>query len=148
MRNIVVLGGTDVTTDGTWVSCGVPDRDVELARVNTVRVYDAVRPDDGTRVLVDRLWPRGIRKDDPRVGRWLKNIAPSTDLRVWYGHDPAKFDEFAGRYTVELDQPDGAAALAELRALAAAGPVTLVTATKVLDLSHLAVLARLLEADR
>jgi len=117
--------------------------------VNTVRVYDAVRPDDGTRVLVDRLWPRGIRKDDPRVGRWLKNIAPSTDLRVWYGHDPAKVDEFARRYTAELDQPDAAAALDELRALAAAaGPVTLVTATKELDLSHLAVLARLLEADR
>jgi uncharacterized protein YeaO (DUF488 family) len=82
------------------------------------------------------------------VGRWLKSVAPSTDLRVWYGHDPAKFDEFARRYTAELDRPDAAAALAELRALAAAGPVTLVTATKVLDLSHLAVLARLLKVDR
>ena len=125
-----------------------PDRDVELAHMNTVRVYDAVRPADGTRVLVDRLWPRGIRKDDPRVGRWLKNVAPSTELRHWYSHDPAKFDEFARRYTAELHQPAAAAALDELKALTAAGAVTLVTATKELDLSHLAVLADLLEAER
>ena len=116
--------------------------------MNTVRVYDAVRPADGTRVLVDRLWPRGIRKDDPRVGRWLKNVAPSTELRHSYSHDPAKFDEFARRYIAELHQPAAAAALDELKALTAAGAVTLVTATKELDLSHLAVLADLLEAER
>ena len=117
--------------------------------MNTVRVYDAVRPDDGTRVLVDRLWPRGIRKDDPRVGPLAQeHRTVNRFAAVWYGHDPAKFDEFARRYTAELDQPDAAAALDELRALAAAGPVTLVTATKELDLSHLAVLSRLLEADR
>src|SRR6478672_11215911 len=124
------------------------DVGAELTTVNSARIYDDVQPGEGLRVLVDRLWPRGIRKDDPRVGRWLKNVAPSTDLRVWYGHDPAKFDEFARRYTAELDQPGATAAFAELRALAAAGPVTLVTATKELDLSHLAVLARLLEANR
>ena len=148
MKNIVVLGGTAVTSGGTLVPCGAPDRDVELVCVNTVRVYDPVRSADGTRVLVDRLWPRGIRKNDPRAGRWLKNVAPSTELRVWYNHDPAKFDEFARRYRAELDQPAAAAAFDELRALAAAGPVTLVTATKELALSHLAVLANLLEADR
>lgn len=116
--------------------------------MNTARVYDPVQPADGTRVLVDRLWPRGVRKNDPRAGRWLKNVAPSTELRQWYSHDPAKFDEFARRYTAELEQLDAGAALDELKALAAAGPVTLVTATKELDLSHLAVLSNLLEADR
>ena len=127
-----------------WVS----DRDVELALMNTARVYDPVRPGDGTRVLVDRLWPRGIRKDDPRTGRWLKNIAPSSELRHWYNHAPAKFVEFAQRYTAELDEPTAADALDELRALAAAGPVTLVTATRELEFSHLAVLVSLLEEGR
>jgi uncharacterized protein YeaO (DUF488 family) len=116
--------------------------------MNTARVYDPVQPGDGTRVLVDRLWPRGVGKNDPRVGIWLKNVAPSTELRQWYGHDPSRFDEFARRYTAELDQPDAAAALDEVKALAEAGPVTLVTASKELDLSHLAVLAQVLEAGR
>src|SRR6476469_464179 len=116
------------------------DVGAELTTVNSARIYDDVQPGEGLRVLVDRLWPRGIRKEDPRVGRWLKDVAPSTELRHWYGHDPAKFDEFARRYTAELRQPAAAAALDELKALTAAGAVTLVTATKELDLSHLAVL--------
>ncbi|MCV7319612.1 DUF488 domain-containing protein [Mycolicibacterium confluentis] len=109
------------------------------------RVYDAVEPDEGRRVLVDRLWPRGIAKTDPRVGRWLKDVAPSTELRHWYGHDPAKFDEFEKRYLAELADGPEADALAELRRLANEGPLTLVTATKDLNLSHLIVLTRLLE---
>lgn len=116
--------------------------------MNIMRVYAPVGPGDGTRVLVDRLWPRGIRKDDPRVGQWLKDVSPTTALRHWYGHDPAKFSEFARKYTAELEQPPAATALDELRNLGAAGPVTLVTATKDLDLSHLAVLAPLAEAGR
>lgn len=115
--------------------------------MKTARVYDPAGPGEGTRILVDRLWPRGIRKDDPRAGRWLKNVAPSTELRHWYGHDPAKFDEFAQRYAAELNQPAASAAFDELKALASAGPVTLVTATKELDLSQLAVLVPLLEAE-
>ena len=67
---------------------------LNLAPMDTVRVYEPVHRAEGTRVLVDRLWPRGIRKGDPRVGRWLKDVAPSTELRHWYRHDPAKFDEF------------------------------------------------------
>ena len=62
------------------------------------RVYDEPVPGEGLRVLVDRLWPRGVRKDDPRVGRWCKQVAPSTELRQWYGHDPQRFAEFAQRY--------------------------------------------------
>jgi uncharacterized protein YeaO (DUF488 family) len=116
--------------------------------MNTARVYDPVQPGDGTRVLVDRLWPRGVRKNDPRVGIWLKNVAPSNELRKWYRHDPLRFDEFARRYYAELDQPDAAEALGELKTLAVAGPVTLVTAGKELDLSHLAVLVQLMEPDR
>jgi uncharacterized protein YeaO (DUF488 family) len=113
-------------------------------RVKAARVYDDPGPDDGERVLVDRLWPRGFRKNDPRVGRWLPKVAPSTGLRKWYAHQAARFDEFAARYTAELETEEGAAALAELRDIVRAGPVTLVTATRDLDGSHVAVLARLL----
>lgn len=114
--------------------------------MQVARVYDEPT-DDSARVLVDRLWPRGIRKDDPRVGRWLRDVAPSTELRQWYGHRPELFDEFVQRYRVELDGPSEAAAFAELGALAAQGPITLVTATREVELSHAAVLAELLESD-
>lgn len=114
--------------------------------VPITRVYEPVAPDDGLRLLVDRLWPRGIRKDDPRVGRWIKEVAPSTELRHWYAHDPEKFDEFAERYRAELADGAPAAALEELRELVGQGPSTLVTATKDLNLSHLVVLTQILEA--
>jgi len=106
--------------------------------------YDAPDPDDGQRVFVDRLWPRGFHKDDPRVGRWLPKVAASTELRKWYSHDAARFDEFAARYEAELATGEGAEALAELRDMVRAGRVTLVTATRGLELSHVAVLVRLL----
>lgn len=108
-------------------------------------MYDDAGPGDGQRVLVDRIWPRGVRKDDPRVGTWCKDVAPSKELREWYGHDPEKFDQFAARYKEELhDNP----ALVELRKLARRGVVTLVTATREVDVSHAAVLAKLLGASR
>lgn len=108
------------------------------------RVYDDVSPDEGQRVLVDRVWPRGVRKDDPRVGVWCKEVAPSKDLREWYQHRAERFDEFAARYRAELR---GSAALAELRKRATRGPVTLVTATREVDISQAAVLAKLLRAQ-
>jgi uncharacterized protein YeaO (DUF488 family) len=108
------------------------------------RVYDDPSPDDGARVLVDRIWPRGLRKDAARLDEWAKDVAPSTELRTWYQHDPAKFAEFSRRYTAELRQPGPAEALGRLRALAAGKPVTLLTATRDLDLSQAAVLAGLL----
>jgi len=112
--------------------------------VRLARVYDAPSPGDGRRVLVDRLWPRGVRKDDPRVDEWLRDVAPSNELRKWYGHDPSLFEEFAGRYRAELTEPTGAQALESLRRLVESGPVTLVTATREPAISHLAVLAGLL----
>jgi uncharacterized protein YeaO (DUF488 family) len=113
-------------------------------RISVARVYDDPGPDEGERVLVDRLWPRGFRKGDPRVGRWLPKVAPSTELRKWYSHEAARFDEFAARYVAELETAEGAAALAELQGILRSGPVTLVTATRDPDGSHVAVLARLL----
>ncbi|KNX38037.1 DUF488 domain-containing protein [Luteipulveratus halotolerans] len=112
--------------------------------IRTARVYDDRTADDGRRLLVDRLWPRGIRKDDPRIDEWVKEVAPSNDLRRWYGHEPERFKEFRRRYEHELAAPERAAALDDLRRQADEGPVTLVTATNELDRSHLAVLADLL----
>lgn len=106
------------------------------------RVYDDPNPDDGQRVLVDRVWPRGFRKGDPRVGTWYKDVAPSKELREWYGHKPERFDEFAKRYKEELQ---GSQALDELRKLTKREVVTLVTATRDLEGSQAAVLARLLK---
>jgi uncharacterized protein YeaO (DUF488 family) len=108
------------------------------------RVYDAPEPSDGARVLVDRVWPRGLRKEAAQLDDWAKDVAPSTDLRTWYQHDPAKFGEFRRRYVAELKAPPGRAALARLRALAADGPVTLLSATREIDISQAAVLAELL----
>jgi uncharacterized protein YeaO (DUF488 family) len=108
------------------------------------RVYDSPEPQDGTRVLVDRLWPRGLSRDAARLNEWAKDVAPSSELRSWYGHDPAKFAQFCRRYTEELAQGAPRAALDHLATLAAAGPVTLLTATRDIDHSQAAVLAPLL----
>jgi uncharacterized protein YeaO (DUF488 family) len=105
-----------------------------MSQVMARRVYDEPQASDGRRVLVDRLWPRGLAKDAAHVDEWLKAIAPSNELRRWYGHDPAKFEEFRRRYGDELREPERAAALLHLRELAASRPVTLLTATK--DLEH------------
>jgi uncharacterized protein YeaO (DUF488 family) len=112
------------------------------------RIYDDPVPEDGTRVLVDRVWPRGLRKDAAHLDDWAKDVAPSSELRMWYGHDPAKFGEFRNRYTAELAQPRPRAALGRLRALAAKGPVTLLTATKDIGISQAAVLAQLLQHSK
>jgi uncharacterized protein YeaO (DUF488 family) len=108
------------------------------------RVYEAPSPDDGARVLVDRIWPRGLRKDAARLDEWAKDAAPSTELRKWYGHDPARFGEFRRRYLDELSGSAQRKELGRLRALAAARPVTLLTATRDVDISQAAVLAQVL----
>ena len=108
------------------------------------RVYDAQLDTDGARVLVDRLWPRGLSKQKAALDDWNKEVAPSTALRQWYGHEPDLFEEFTRRYELELQQPDRAAALDRLRALAAAGPLTLLTATRQPEISEAEVLARML----
>ncbi len=112
------------------------------SRIRVTRIYEDTDPDDGQRVLVDRIWPRGIRKDDPRVGVWLKDVAPSKELREWYQHQPERFEQFASRYEAELSD---SAALDELRKLTKRGIVTLVTAVREVEGSHAAVLAKLLK---
>lgn len=72
-------------------------------RVDVKRIYEAPGPGDGTRVLVDRVWPRGLSKDKAAVDHWFKDVAPSSELRRWFGHDPKKWDEFRSRYTRELE---------------------------------------------
>ncbi|HLJ81383.1 MAG TPA: DUF488 family protein [Ktedonobacterales bacterium] len=112
--------------------------------VSIKRAYEPAHERDGTRVLVDRIWPRGVSKDEAHIDLWLKDIAPSKDLRTWYGHDPALFEEFRRRYQDELKAEPARAALSRLRELAAAGPVTLVFATRAADHSNAAVLRDLL----
>ena len=113
-------------------------------QIQVRRVYDEPAPADGARVLVDRVWPRGLRKDAARLDEWAKDVAPSAELRTWYQHDPAKFREFRQRYVAELAAPGARAALDRLRETAAGRPVTLLTATKNVELSQAAVLAELL----
>ena len=109
--------------------------------VKIARVYDDTPAQDGMRVLVDRVWPRGLKKEAAHLDQWAKNVAPSPQLRIWYGHDPAKFEEFRRRYTAELKEPERAEAFAELRELAQAKPLLLLTATRDLEHSQAAVLA-------
>jgi uncharacterized protein YeaO (DUF488 family) len=110
------------------------------------RVYDEPSPEDGRRVLVDRIWPRGLAKATAGIDKWAKDVAPSTELRRWYGHDPARFEEFRRRYQAELADPQRQAAVRHLRELARSGPLTLVTATRDIDHSQAAVLAEHLRA--
>jgi uncharacterized protein YeaO (DUF488 family) len=110
--------------------------------VRVARVYEPPADYDGYRLLVDRLWPRGLRRDAARFDEWCKDIAPSTELRAWYAHRPERFAEFSQRYQQELADSDHAGALEHLRALAKTHrPLTLLTASKDLDLSHAGVLA-------
>lgn len=115
-----------------------------MARIQAKSVYAEADPQDGVRVLVDRIWPRGLTKEAARLTTWLKDVAPSTALRKWYNHDPAKFSDFRNRYRQELAQPASQQALQQLRRLAGAGPVTLLTASKDVAHSNAAVLAELL----
>lgn len=108
------------------------------------RVYEEPEPGDGTRVLVDRLWPRGLSKERAQVDLWLKDVAPSRELRIWFGHDPAKFAEFRRRYKAELAVDPGRAALTELRALARKQHVTLVFAAHDTEHCNAVVLRELL----
>ena len=115
-------------------------------QVGVLRVYEQPTSQDGCRVLVDRVWPRGLRKTEVRIDDWCKQIAPSTELRKWYGHDPARFAEFRRRYLVELEDTAHAEALAQLRHLATRGPLTLLTATKQVEISQATVLADAIRA--
>ncbi|MEU2912622.1 DUF488 domain-containing protein [Streptomyces massasporeus] len=113
--------------------------------VRVRRVYDPVEPEDGVRVLVDRLWPRGLAKDAARVDEWPKALTPSTELRRWYHTGEGSYEEFAERYEAELAAEEAAEALDGVRGLVGKGDVTLLTASKTPERSHATVLVRLLE---
>lgn len=118
-----------------------------MAHLHSIRVgraYDERLSGDGSRVLVDRIWPRGLSKKKADLDEWCKAVAPSTELRTWYGHDRERFGQFRDRYRVELDEPEHAEAFQHLRVLAARKNLTLLTATKQVEISHAEVLADLL----
>lgn len=112
------------------------------------RVYDAYEETDGYRILVDRLWPRGIKKENARLDEWNKDIAPSNELRKWYGHDPEKYAGFSARYTEELNGNAEAAAFAQhVQELLKEGNVTLLYSAKTKE-NNAAVLAQWLEEKK
>ena len=110
------------------------------------RAYEPATSGDGQRVLVDRVWPRGMRKDELKIDAWLRDVAPSTELRRWFGHDPARWPEFERRYREDLQSPERRALLEELAARAARGPLTLVYGARDPEHNQAAVLRAVLEA--
>jgi uncharacterized protein YeaO (DUF488 family) len=124
------------TGEGGWSDLR---RNVEIRRI-----YDEGESDGAHRILVDRLWPRGVAKATAPIDEWAKELAPSTELRRWYGHDPAKFEEFARRYRDELRQPPASGSVGRLRARARRERIVLVTATRDVEHSGASVLAAVL----
>jgi uncharacterized protein YeaO (DUF488 family) len=113
--------------------------------IRTKRAYEPSQKSDGFRVLVDRLWPRGLAKADAEFDAWLKDLAPSPELRRWFGHDPERYREFKSRYNEELKEPEAKAALAELAETARRRNVTLVYAAHDEEHNNAVVLAELLK---
>lgn len=101
---------------------------VREAAIHLKRAYEKPSPDDGVRILVDRLWPRGVSKANAAIDRWMKEVAPSTELRHWFGHDPKRWEEFRHRYRAELSQHEEF--LSELRTIARKEPLTLIYAAR------------------
>lgn len=114
--------------------------------VNIRRAYDKPDAQDGTRILVDGLWPRGVSKADLKIAKWEKDIAPSKALRKWYGHDPAKWPEFRKRYRNELEESPRKEALDQLIGLARQGNLTLVFGALDAERSNAAVIAEVIQA--
>ena len=113
--------------------------------LRTKRVYENPEPSDGRRILVDRLWPRGVSKEDALIDSWAKEIAPSNELRIWYQHDPEKWPEFRRRYFAELhSNPDG---VEELRASLGEGAATLIFGSRETELNNASALKEFLETS-
>ena len=112
------------------------------------RIYDQPARSDGVRVLVDRVWPRGVSKEDAHLDEWLREVAPSSELRRWYGHAPERFAEFRRRYLAELRDPQRQESTQHLRSLARTQDLTLLTATRDVEHSQAAVLAEWLGHGR
>jgi len=104
------------------------NEEVKALEIRVKRAYDPPADCDGVRVLVDRLWPRGLKKADGAIDHWLKDVAPSTELRRWFDHEPARWDEFQRRYRAELQKKP--APVNELKAMAKKGRLTLVFAAR------------------
>lgn len=156
-RTVFGLGlglGAEAEADGvcgcaaSLVAESPPVEDAMGKDVRYRRIYDDVSAEDGLRILVDRLWPRGISKQDARVDEWMRDVAPSTELRRWYGHDPARYAEFRRRYLAELRDPARHAAVQRLRESAGHDRMTLLTAARDLEHSQAAVLAHWLNGPR
>ena len=111
-------------------------------KIVVTRAYDPPVRGDGVRILVDRLWPRGLRKEDAHFDQWRKDLSPSTELRQFYGHRQERFAEFTKRYGAELRKKEAAAAVADVIHLTRRRPVTLITASRDLEHSEAAVLAQ------
>jgi len=107
------------------------------------RAYDPLSSDDGKRILVDRLWPRGIKKEDAAIDEWLKDIAPSTELRKWYSHDPAKWGEFKKRYKIELKDKIGI--IDRLRQESKKRTITFLFSAKATELNNAVALKQFIE---
>ena len=115
-----------------------------MIQLKLKRVYERPAPDDGTRFLVERLWPRGIRKENLQMDAWLKEVGPNNELRKWFAHDPEKWDEFQRRYAAELDtRPE---AWEPIRKAAATGTVTLLYSSHDAEHNNAVALQRYLEA--
>lgn len=115
---------------------------IPASHIALKRAYDPPAESDGERILVDRLWPRGVRKEAAAVDHWAKDVAPTPALRTWFGHDPARWDEFRRRYAAELDRNRDE--VQALRALARKGPITLVYAAHDTAHNHAIVLRQVL----
>ena len=121
----------------------MPNGSTMARMVKIKRVYDAESPGDGKRILIDRLWPRGIKKESIRIDEWLKEIAPSNELRKWFAHDPAKWEEFRNRYYRELSEK--ALMIEALRRQAKQGTLTLLFSAKDAEHNNAVALQELIE---
>ena len=106
------------------VQCKQVMKTIRAANVKLKRAYEAPAAEDGTRILVDRLWPRGVSKKDAALSLWMKEIAPSAELRKWFGHDPDRWNEFRRRYASDINR--NSHLFDQLRSLALEGPITLI----------------------
>lgn len=114
-----------------------------MGAIRIKRIYDAPSRDDGSRVLIDRIWPRGVSKKEAQLDLWLKDVAPSTELRKWFGHDPLRFEDFTKRYQAEL--AENSSSVNKLCELAHNGDVSLLYAAHDEDINHAVVLAEYLQ---
>jgi uncharacterized protein YeaO (DUF488 family) len=114
--------------------------------VVTKRAYESATRSDGTRILVDRLWPRGVKKEEAHVKQWMRELGPSNELRRFFGHDPKRWNEFRKRYLVELKRPEARALLDQLLHMARAGKLTLVYGAKDEEHNQAVVIKSVLES--